>query len=402
MAGGVINRKPAKNADKIEARMDARELGAMLREVRQSQQRDLHELAGELRIRHVYLLAIEEGRLNDLPGAAYAVGFLRNYAEYLGLNAEEVLGRYRMTDSNLSRHQALIMPAPTEEGRLPTGSILLVAAIIALSAYGGWYYVSSQGRDPVEVIAEVPARLAALIGLGNAADGMSGTEAGARSISTRIETAAAEGFNSREEETPPPPPPGSPPAPSAALTPLPAPMQAPPAPPPSPPSAAAAQSAAAPPPADRGGLTTLQPLPSMRSDSPVRETTPPPSLPPSLPPPPRAASPGEAAAAPALRPADPNTNPNTGQASSRVTLRAVADSWVELRSREGSIILSRVIPNGETYRVPSSGGIVMTTGNAGGLEIVVDGQPLPPLGPQGAVMRGVALDADRLLGSPPR
>jgi cytoskeleton protein RodZ len=227
---------------------------------------------------------------------------------------------------------------------------------------------------------------------------MSGTEAGARSISTRIETATAEGFGSREEETQPPPPPGSPPAPSAALTPLPAPMQAPPA---SPPTTAAPPAtppiAAAPAPADRGGLTALQPLPSappMRSDSPVRETSPPPALPP----PPRAASPGEAAAAPALRPADPGA----GQASSRVTLRAVADSWVELRSREGSIILSRVIPNGETYRVPASGGIVMTTGNAGGLEIVVDGQPLPPLGPQGAVMRGVALDADRLLGGPPR
>ncbi|MGE0748579.1 MAG: helix-turn-helix domain-containing protein [Rhodospirillales bacterium] len=399
----MINRKPAKNSDKIEGQMDARELGAMLREVRMSQQRDLHDLAGELRIRHVYLQAIEDGRLNDLPGAAYAVGFLRNYAEYLGLNAEDVLGRYRQTDTNLSRHQALIMPAPTEEGRLPTGSILLVAAIIALSAYGGWYYVSSQGRDPVEVIAEVPARLAALIGLGNAADGMSGTEAGARSISTRIETAASEGFGSREEETPPPPPPGSPPAappPSAALTPLPAPMQAPPAPPPpavaapAPPHAPSGVPAA--PPADRGGLAALQPLPSAstppasRGESLVRETTPPPMLPP-----PRAASPGEAAAAPALRPADPPP----GQAASRVTLRAVADSWVELRSREGGIILSRVIPGGETYRVPLSSGIVMTTGNAGGLEIVVDGQPLPPLGPQGAVMRGVALDADRLLGS---
>jgi cytoskeleton protein RodZ len=122
----------------------------------------------------------------------------------------------------------------------------------------------------------------------------------------------------------------------------------------------------------------------------VRETTPPPSLTARVVPP--ETRPGEAAAAPAVRP------PEGGPAGSRVTLRAVADSWVELRSREGNIILSRVIPNGESYRVPATGGIVMTTGNAGGLEIVVDGQPLPPLGPQGAVMRGVALDADRLLG----
>ncbi|MBM3488241.1 MAG: DUF4115 domain-containing protein, partial [Alphaproteobacteria bacterium] len=84
------------------------------------------------------------------------------------------------------------------------------------------------------------------------------------------------------------------------------------------------------------------------------------------------------------------------EALGRVVLRARADSWVELRSREAAVILSRVIAAGDSYRVQTDG-VTMTTGNAGGLELVVDGQSLPPLGGSGKVVRNVALDAERLL-----
>ena len=48
-----------------------------------------------LRIQHSYLQAIEEGEIDRLPGPTYAVGFVRAYAEYLGLEGNKVAERFR-------------------------------------------------------------------------------------------------------------------------------------------------------------------------------------------------------------------------------------------------------------------------------------------------------------------
>ena len=59
--------------------LNAAELGGMLRETRSAFKRELSDVAAELRIRLVYLEAIEEGRLDRLPGPAYASGFVRAF-----------------------------------------------------------------------------------------------------------------------------------------------------------------------------------------------------------------------------------------------------------------------------------------------------------------------------------
>ena len=56
---------------------------------------------------------------------------------------------------------------------------------------------------------------------------------------------------------------------------------------------------------------------------------------------------------------------------------------------------------GETYAVPAGVGAVLETGNAGGIDIVVDGSAIEPIGPVGAVRRGVLLEADALLARAP-
>src|SRR6202012_2874631 len=61
-------------------------IGGLLRRRREEIQQDIEDVSRQLRIRSVYLRAIEEGRFQELPGAAYAVGFVRAYADYLGLD----------------------------------------------------------------------------------------------------------------------------------------------------------------------------------------------------------------------------------------------------------------------------------------------------------------------------
>ena len=144
-------------------KFDATELGAMMREMRENLGHDLEKVALDLRIRLVYLEAIEAGRLSDLPGNAYVSGFLRAYSDYLGLDGEEIVRRFKMAGAEISGKTQLHLPSPVEEGRLPTAFILLVAAVIAAGAYGGWYYVSSQGGDPMETVAKLPRELSGLV-----------------------------------------------------------------------------------------------------------------------------------------------------------------------------------------------------------------------------------------------
>ena len=77
-------------------------------------------------------------------------------------------------------------------------------------------------------------------------------------------------------------------------------------------------------------------------------------------------------------------------------IRATADSWVQIRDTDQSTIFIRVLKAGESYRVPDRPGISLRTGNAGGLEITVDGQPAPSIGPNGAI-RNVPLEPQSLI-----
>jgi cytoskeleton protein RodZ len=79
---------------------------------------------------------------------------------------------------------------------------------------------------------------------------------------------------------------------------------------------------------------------------------------------------------------------------SRILLRANADAWVQVRDRAGPVLLSRILHAGETWVVPARPNLLLTTGNAGGTDLVVDGAPSPPLGGNGAVRRDLLLDPD--------
>jgi len=84
----------------------------------------------------------------------------------------------------------------------------------------------------------------------------------------------------------------------------------------------------------------------------------------------------------------------SGPDQPRILLHASADSWVQVRDRAGPVLLNRILHPGETWEVPAKPNLLLTTGNAGGTDLVVDGVTAPSLGGYGAVRRDVPLDPD--------
>ena len=70
------------------------ELGRLLRETREEKRITLDQIEKHTRIRQKYILALEEGRYEELPTPGHIHGFLRNYALRLGLDMEEVEALY--------------------------------------------------------------------------------------------------------------------------------------------------------------------------------------------------------------------------------------------------------------------------------------------------------------------
>ena len=138
-------------------------VGALLHASRLRCGEDLRDVAQVLRIRYVHLEAMEAGRFEDLPGPAYAIGFVRAYAKHLGLDADEVVKRFRSETTDIGEAPELSFPVPVPEGGIPGGAVLFVGVVIAVLAYGGWYVSSAKEGFFTELVSPLPDRLAALL-----------------------------------------------------------------------------------------------------------------------------------------------------------------------------------------------------------------------------------------------
>ena len=318
----------------------AHAVGDLLREQRRELALDLETVAEALRIKPVYLIAIEQGRTADLPGPTYVVGFIRAYAHYLGFDAERVLDSYKAESGEVHVRPDLSLPVPLGERSMPGGRILLVGLILALCGYGTWYYLATGERSRPERVSAVPAELQQTIQASGIAPSSAATPAPAPPAAAGAVAAAAPRFGSGVLQTPD----------AAGAAPSAAPPATPAAVPAAAPSEAPAAAAAA-----------------------------------------AAAVTGEAAAAAASQAANPTANP-----AGSIEIRASADCWIQIRAADQTIVFSRVLKAGESYRVPRSG-LSMRTGNAGALAILVDGKQAPSLGAIGTLRRDVALEPQALL-----
>ena len=137
-------------------------VGQDLRTARQRKGEDLSSVSRILKIRKDHLEALEESKHDALPGRPYALGFVRSYAEYLGLDAAEFVERYKAEIAGLFE-PIEPDPAPEEtERKLPQGSIAFAVLLLIGVAYGGYYLSASATRGPAEQETAIPERFASV------------------------------------------------------------------------------------------------------------------------------------------------------------------------------------------------------------------------------------------------
>jgi cytoskeleton protein RodZ len=86
---------------------------------------------------------------------------------------------------------------------------------------------------------------------------------------------------------------------------------------------------------------------------------------------------------------------------SRVTFKALEPTYIQIKDPQqrgkGGVLVSRVLDAGESYQAPNRSGLIMQTGNAGGLQVEVDGRVIGVLGKGGEVITRIPLDPSHFL-----
>jgi cytoskeleton protein RodZ len=335
-------------ADVVRPQNDS--VGEMLRVARVSKNLTLEEVSAALRIRHVQLRALEENNIEALPGITYAVGFVRSYANFVGLNGVEIVHKFKAEQGHSAAQSKLDFPEPVNESRMPDTVMVGIGAALAVVVLVLWAFYSNinSGSSKEAQIQPPPA------------------------VTTTSET------------------PETPPAAPAVAAAVPDATPAPATPP-------AAETAAVPAP-----VSTTADVPPAPVEAAVPAPVPAPAEPEAVAaavPPVVAAVPVEASAKEAAAPAVKKTPEKTADSvikikrgRSHVLLQANQASWVQITDAKGDVIFKKVLRPGDQYYVPDQPGLSLVTANAGGLDVSVDGKLVQPIGKQGEIVRGVTLD----------
>jgi cytoskeleton protein RodZ len=166
--GGVLERRRLhlrEIVDDADAPLDT--VGADVKAARLRKGDDLDVISRVLKIRREHLEALENGELQSLPGRAYAIGFLRSYSEYLGLDPAACVERFKAEIAGRGEPDE---PQPTftpeeKERKLPQGWIVFVVLLLIAVVWGGYYLSVSANRMLAQEVQPVPDQIARQAGV---------------------------------------------------------------------------------------------------------------------------------------------------------------------------------------------------------------------------------------------
>jgi hypothetical protein len=139
------------------------EIGNSLREARLRQTLDFPEIEQATKIRAKYLRALEDEQFDLLPAQTYVKGFLRSYAEYLGLDGQlyvdEYNSRFVVGEEESPARPRRVAPAPSRGVQVQSRVVLLtLLGIVAVTALVivAWTRGEPQKKEPVGLGSNAP------------------------------------------------------------------------------------------------------------------------------------------------------------------------------------------------------------------------------------------------------
>ena len=127
--------------------------GEALRSEREKAGVDIPTLSFELRIPKNYLKALESEDYDELPGTTYGFGYIKSYCKFLGIDDTPFLDTYKMRTAMPGRGPSYHFPDEVLEPRMSGAMTAMLVVLALLSGYIGWqvydrYGVPSESSSP--------------------------------------------------------------------------------------------------------------------------------------------------------------------------------------------------------------------------------------------------------------
>ena len=338
--------------------------GEALREARHNSNQSLSQISSLLRIRHDYLKAIENGTPDNIPGTTYAIGFIKSYSIYLGIDPEGYINSLKTKVQNPELKNSNVFPSAAPEGKIPSVMVIFTTILITGGIVLIWNNLQKTSTglpSQHDVIKSQTNEITSTDERENQnTDSRSSPQkktlaknslqhgekiiVSKRIPDNNLKTKKYKSVKLIEKK-------------GTELT-------------------------------DPESVTpkrTKKKSPETASinSSPLRDTT------------------DQFQAKTKTDVADLKrlkvSNDSSVLASPNFTIQATADSWIQIKALDSNILLSRILKTHETYNVPNRNDLLLSTGNIGALVIRINGKEIPKYAGSMRVAKDIALTKENLL-----
>ena len=319
-------------------------VGEILKKTREKYNKTIPEISTTLRIRSSLVEAIEEGDIEKLPGRVYAIGFVRSYAEYLSLDADKIVELFKIQHVGRRKKPEYIFPVSADESRVPGKIILWLCVILIL---GIVFYKSSQNlslptkADPINEVVKTEKPKKADNSIPEVP----------KDLLKDIKLPEKLELPKKSEKKP---------------------------------TAADSHIYKDPLLGHLGGFTDeyLTPVGTIEPHDKIKRT---PKIRPE-------STPAEEVKETKVEIEIESEAVKPVFNDDRIRITGIENSWMEIKDLGGRKVFSRVLKKSETYTLPDKSGLILSTSNAGGLEIRVGDRVLPSLGEKSQIRKNINVD----------